>query len=71
MVAEYGGSCPHVRVLHILQPGWPRQHQESGYLEQPLVATILVTVTSTNRIGVLDARVTGKGHSEVQGSPLV
>lgn len=32
-------------------------------LERPLVATILMTVTSTIRIGVLDARVTGKGHS--------
>lgn len=40
-------------------------------LELPLVAAILMTVTSTIRIGVLDAMVTGKGHSEVQGSPLV
>lgn len=55
VVAEYGGSCPHVRVLHILSSAWlalyhvlPREHQENAVcLEHSLVSTVLTTVTST------------------------
>lgn len=52
-------------------PGLPGEHQENDCLERPLVATMLTAVTSITRIGVLDAKVTGKGHSEVQGLPLL
>lgn len=66
--APMSGFSVLFSLAGLTSPGLPREHQENGCLERPLVATILTTVTSLIRIGVLD--VTEKGHSEVQGSPL-